>query len=631
MKKIAHLIIAFLFGLHGYSQETKTLKADIKKNQEEKKHLDQSIANYTKELTELHELNKSDTINTILYDFKTKKYLNSHLKPVVGESIIFKIQNINRLAYNIDIKSKDVAIADVYFNPEIKKALEKDDQTQPQQGSINSTLISNPDIKSSSIKGSNLTKDDENDFAAKATIIEKEKTKINENNNLIIDLNKINEINSKISKLENIKTNEIAKLKEKKDLPNSSQDNLDRPINEEPKNNEITTLEEEKRLLELVTSGKTIESITLENITSNKIINEYNVGKQKTRTEINDTFNKLHTIYKALSVLSQSLIYTQSEYAEYKVLALNPLLRKEDYLKIKKENKFLANIENSKKEINDFELKLINFYNNYNLAINNWSILDKLDTELRENVRNRYQTIKLLVDEINRNIDTKGLSNKLAKAVAIDNILQNNKAYEMTSSPIQPQEDYVTFEVEIKNRDDKSQYEYNDDRKFVYTEYTRGGIRFDFSTGVVFDFGNQTSTYELVNSGATNKKIIATSENDFTPTLAGMFHTSFRRCGIWSLGLTLGASLNVETFKLNSLFPGISLMIGQKQKFIITTGPAFKLVDTLKSNKELNIEYPATDFTPNSALTSEQFKIGFFVGLTYKLTNKQKGTFKISE
>jgi hypothetical protein len=168
-------------------------------------------------------------------------------------------------------------------------------------------------------------------------------------------------------------------------------------------------------------------------------------------------------------------------------------------------------------------------------------------------------------------------------------------------------------------------------------EYTRGGVRFDFSTGVVFNFGGNNNEYEIkdvfaVEDGANvnKKEIVLTSKNDFTPMLSGMFHTSFRRSGMWAIGLTLGASLNVETFQLNSLFPGVSILIGKKQKFILTAGPSFRQVDVLKDNYETDTLYPIGDFSDTSQLTSKQFKIGGFFGITYNLTQKQRGKFKIN-
>ena len=656
MKNITLLIVALVFGLKSYSQDTDKIKAEIKKNQKEKKQIDQSISDYTKELIKLNELNKSDSIKTILYDFKTKKYLNSNLIPKLGEPIIFKIKNINRLAYNIDIKSKDVAIADVYFNPEIKKALEKDEQTPTKSEVISSAIISNPDIKPKNFSDSkNSPQPSEEDFISNSKKIDNTVIKINKNKVLIAEYDELSKIDTIQSAIELSHENALITLRTKQtEINKKIQTNKSENILEQQSNDlneeinkinaalaaadslykiKITEINTKKTDLESKLSSVKKKSILeADNKKLEGDINNINDEKQKTRTEINETFNKLYTAYKTLSMESQELNNIQSEYLEFRVLALNPLLRsRTQYITQNSSNTFQINIKSHKDKINIFELQLISFYNDYNSAMHNWRILDELNNDSRENVRNRYQTIKFLVDEINRNIDTKGLSNRLSRAIAIDNVLQNDNAYEMSSSPIQPQEDYITFEVEIKNRDDKSHFEYNDERKFVYMEYAQGGIRFDFSSGVVFDFRNQTTNYELTNSGTTNKKIIATSKNDFTPTLAGMFHTSFRRNGIWAFGLTLGASLDVETFQLNSLFPGISLLIGKKQKFIITVGPAFKLVNTLNANYETNVDYDQANFTANSVLTSQQFKIGTFFGLTYNLTNTQKGTFKISD
>lgn len=59
----------------------------------------------------------------IEYDFKTGVYNSNNLKPTVGEPVIFKIVNINRLAYEVEIKAKDSVITgDLYI---INKLLEE--------------------------------------------------------------------------------------------------------------------------------------------------------------------------------------------------------------------------------------------------------------------------------------------------------------------------------------------------------------------------------------------------------------------------------------------------------------------------------------------------------------------------
>lgn len=598
MKKTTLLLLLIAFGLKSHSQDIKQIEDRLKKNQDEKKIVDTEILKLNNNISELNLLTNSDSIKTIIYNFKTKKYEQSNVKPKVGEPLIFKIVNINRLAYNINITSTDVAIADVYFNPEIKKAAEKDESAQAKIETPPIINVSKPTIDEHSFKDLKAK-----NFTVETEKIDKLNLKIKSTRTLIDGFNELDRITTRLKEIKD----DTTKAEENEVLQN-------RKISLLKLTNSTTLIEQETIL-------KSLES------ERNNFVNLELIVK----SEIEDTFEKLNTAYHNLSKSSHELNKIRTEYKNFRVFALNPLLNKYEYDKAKINLKFLENIKSSQDTINHFEKAIIEFYYEYNLAINNWRVLDQLNLEVRENIRNRYQTIKLLTDEINRNIDTKELSTQLCRAVAIDNVLTNEKAYEMSSAPIQPQEDYVTFEIDIKNRDDKSQYEYNDERKFVYMEYTQGGVRFDFSTGVVFDFWNQTSNYELKDVGNSNKQIIATTNNNFTPTLAGMFHTSFRRNGIWAFGLTLGASLNVETFQLNSLFPGLSLLIGKKQKFVITVGPAFKLVDTLKANYETNTDYNQNNFTANSSLTSSQFKIGGFFGLTYNLTNGQKGTFKISD
>ena len=301
---------------------------------------------------------------------------------------------------------------------------------------------------------------------------------------------------------------------------------------------------------------------------------------------------------------------------------------------IERETLAISSIEVYKKEIFLFDELMSSFNDAYLNAMLNSYHKDENQTEY---VKTKYQQIKDEVDKINSNYIALDLKAKLDKMEAIDNVLNNEKAYQITSAPIQPFEDYVTFDVKIKHRDPKRISEYDDNREFTYMEYTQGGVRFDFSTGVVFNFGGNNKDYEirdvLVTQGGINenkKEIVLTSKNDFTPMLSGMFHTSFRRNGICAFGLTLGASLNVETFQLNSLFPGVSLLIGKKQKVIFTMGPALRQVEVLKSNYETNKAYELGEFNDTSQLTSNQFKVGYFFGITYNLTQKQKEKFKIN-
>jgi hypothetical protein len=613
MKKAVFLIL-ILFGLKSFGQTSEEIKTKIKQNKDQKKEIDSTLSKRNTDLAELNKLNKSDTIKTILYDFKTKKYLNSNIRPIVGEPLIFKIQNINRLAYNINIKSDDVAIADEYFNPVIQNAIKNEEQTQVSKEIQQVKIISKPNLQTNNLINPKIDIISFKD--AKKNIQEYEqKIKIKEDSIYLIE-NSIKNSTIKISDLDQKK--KISSLFEE---------------NQTIKDANIQEIELQKtNLNNQITTANTLKTKLF--IDLDKLKKEYQTKlvENSELYNLSMTFKNLNDSYYHLSKLSQELATIEKKYLDFRRSALNPLLDKDLYEKDLNSFRFVNEIEIYEKQISDTELNYLKFYNDYNSAMSDWNLLDKLTPDTREIIRDRYQSIKFAVDELTQAINTKDLSSKLRRAKAINSVLKNNKAYEMSSSPIQPLEDYVTFEIEIKNRDDQSQYEYNDERKFTYMEYTQGGVRFDFSTGVVFDFGNQPTTYQLTDADVNNnKQIIGTSKNDFTPTLAGMFHTSFRRNGMWAFGLTLGASLNIETFQLNSLFPGISLLIGKKQKFVFTTGPAFKQVETLKSNYETDTPYNEANLPSSSDLTSKQFKIGYFVGITYNLTKEQKGTFKISD
>jgi hypothetical protein len=613
MKKAVFLIL-ILFGLKSFGQTSEEIKTKIKQNKDQKKEIDSTLSKRNTDLAELNKLNKSDTIKTILYDFKTKKYLNSNIRPIVGEPLIFKIQNINRLAYNINIKSDDVAIADEYFNPVIQNAIKNEEQTQVSKEIQQVKIISKPNLQTNNLINPKIDIISFKD--AKKNIQEYEqKIKIKEDSIYLIE-NSIKNSTIKISDLDQKK--KISSLFEE---------------NQTIKDANIQEIELQKtNLNNQITTANTLKTKLF--IDLDKLKKEYQTKlvENSELYNLSMTFKNLNDSYYHLSKLSQELATIEKKYLDFRRSALNPLLDKDLYEKDLNSFRFVNEIEIYEKQISDTELNYLKFYNDYNSAMSDWNLLDKLTPDTREIIRDRYQSIKFAVDELTQAINTKDLSSKLRRAKAINSVLKNNKAYEMSSSPIQPLEDYVTFEIEIKNRDDQSQYEYNDERKFTYMEYTQGGVRFDFSTGVVFDFGNQPTTYQLTDADVNNnKQIIGTSKNDFTPTLAGMFHTSFRRNGMWAFGLTLGASLNIETFQLNSLFPGISLLIGKKQKFVFTTGPAFKQVETLKSNYETDTPYNEASLPSSSDLTSKQFKIGYFVGITYNLTKEQKGTFKISD
>jgi hypothetical protein len=525
-----------------------------------------------------------------------------------------KIEKINRLAYDVSIKSSDVAIVDEYFNDEIKTAIRAYNEIPEKLIPIEEKNIKSPVIITDPKVVSPV--DTKKIEVLISAIAQKE------NDILVIENGIINHQKQILVFEENIK---------KDSLKNDLLITKDLEIEKRIMNNRYQVLKLKKDID--IEKNKILQKQNEINSKNNEIL------KLKSNSEIiSSTFNNLNSNY--LTILTQYLKIkdVESAYNNYKQLAFSPLLNYKSYSTKRDEKDFiLGRIDEYKECIVKFNNLVNSFTIEFYNAINTNNLLNVSNEISREYINSKYQQIKDEVDKIKANAETLDLSNIMVKIVAIDNVLNNEKAYEILSAPIQPFEDYVTFEVKIKHRDQKRISEYDDNREFTYMEYTRGGVRFDFSTGVVFNFGGNNNDYEIkdviaVEDGANvnKKEIVLTSKNDFTPMLSGMFHTSFRRSGMWAIGLTLGASLNVETFQLNSLFPGVSILIGKKQKFILTAGPSFRQVDVLKDNYETDTLYPIGDFSDTSQLTSKQFKIGGFFGITYNLTQKQRGKFKIN-
>ncbi|MBL0013616.1 MAG: hypothetical protein IPP30_07635 [Flavobacterium sp.] len=224
-------------------------------------------------------------------------------------------------------------------------------------------------------------------------------------------------------------------------------------------------------------------------------------------------------------------------------------------------------------------------------------------------------------------VDITDLRKRLNNVEIIDSVLSTEKAFTIVSDPVQPLEDYVEFKVKIKqSRSLGSSMIRENDRDFTYMEYVRNGVRWDVSVGPVFDFGIKNQEYEIQKTDDNKYKIIENNSSQFTPTVAGMLHTSFRTNNMFAFGFTLGVSINVTDLNFNSFFPGVSLLIGKREKIVFTVGPAFKKVNQIKEiykdNRIVDEQIQVTD------LTSEQYKIGFFFGLSYNLTSKQKSRVK---
>lgn len=577
-------ILLFMLGFNIYCQDNKNVKP-----------INDFIS---KERLDDKSKQEPDTNNQIIiYDFKTSKFEEASIKPKQQTPTILKISNINPLFYKIEITPKDIAIRDPFLYQIQKDSIKK---VETKQMEI-SDLELNRQL-----------------FFFEALNYNKSPTATNLNN----------------------KTEEIKKLhndieEKKNELLNISKNTE----NATKRENDSTKVKKDKDSLENVFKIKVQQYKDL--IDGAKKIDDLKSNISKLLLLYNEDYLEFYNN-------SMKLFEIGKKYNNYIDKINRPELTHQDYINFNSDSKNIEtvsiikkdNIDDYYNEVKSFDKEYLKIVKSYFETTNN-TVIDRaksLSSNDNDDFKEFYNLFIIACNKIRDNAKSihdsvlkMKLSKKLNQVETLHRILRNKENYEFVSVPIQGLEDYLEFDVKIY-----SKTTFNDplsidkSKSFKYFEYLKGGIRYDFSVGTVFDFGVKNKTYEVVpnyfNANVFNLQQV--DNNRFKPTLAGMFHTSFRNTSMYSFGLSLGASLSTTELDINSIFTGVSLLIGKREKIIFTMGPSFIKTSELKSQY---VTQPIVEQGFNAATAVvENFKVGFFFGITYNLTKKQKDSFKIN-
>ena len=526
--------------------------------------------------------NTTNSTQKIVYDFSKGEFDTSYIKPKQMIPTVFKIKKINPIFYKITIESDNKVIS--YENSDIQQIkdaaskLEKSSETFiPEKLIINTSYLSLPD--KSNIDYSPALK------------------------NLIGQELKLE---AEIKKLE-----AELKLQDEEDQNNSQK----------------------------IIIGKKYE-LDLLHISIKQSLSESNKTEYYL-TEIKKNVEKINRSYKEVMNSATEIQIIVNNYNNFIDKITIPDLDYEKFNTLKKcsasDNKscFGNTVLLDKEKLNSFYgvnryfyesyRNFLDVYNNFELKDNLFQLksTSKEYTPIVDNILSEIERLRNSAAEVNDKITNFNLAGKLNNVEILVEKLSKEGNYEYVSAPIQGTEDYLEFDVKVENRySNTEKYTFNSEKSFKHFEYLRKGVRFDFSVGTVFDFINKDKEYEIQNN-----IIKQTSNNKFTPVLAGIFHASFRQTGNAAWGFSLGGALDVTNFNINSVFPGVSVLFGKKDKVIITVGPSFKKITELKANYKINEEV-APDVSIDN-LKTNNFKIGMFVGISYNLTNRQKDLIKI--
>jgi hypothetical protein len=176
MKKLL-LVFLLLSGVSIYSQtnpeDKQTTKEELEK--EQKTELNKN-PHYSKKVEELIQkiavINKKSNVQTVINDFETQAYTSNQLKPKHKQPIVFKIDNINKIANKVEITSNDVKINDDFLNGDEKKVASLIAEDKPKEEIKATALNVNLEV-SDEVKRGNNKKNIEEKFNPASGIKEK--------------------------------------------------------------------------------------------------------------------------------------------------------------------------------------------------------------------------------------------------------------------------------------------------------------------------------------------------------------------------------------------------------------------------------------------------------------------------
>lgn len=424
-------------------------------------------------------------------------------------------------------------------------------------------------------------------------------------------------------------------------------------------NENNSSLAVSKRVLNESKSVDKIQISDVNDVTIDDMGETKMVIKRLSQENINTT-DKLYQIYKTkLSILSknfQTYRYVinkiNSNYNNYLEKINSPDLTHEIYKKLYDDSN-LSKVEKNRQ--NPFETSSIIVaakHENKYITLNQYfetkvefkeflnskeiqdvmSVLDETGNNVAsENIRKDIEEWKTYIAKTDEDITKMNLHQKLSYVEMINRILLNENSYEYVSEPIQAYGDYLSFEIDVKEKRklDNEYIIFNSNKKFSYKEFVRGGMRLDFGVGVSLDFGHKDEEYSINEDNVGNKFLLQSTKSDYYPKLVGLLHASKRSSTNTAFGFSLGTALDVANFDISSIYIGPSLLWGRSDKIIFTAGPSFKKIKQLNPQFEKYISQEALqpNFNLDDSKYVNNYKIGFFLSITYNLTNAQRGKF----
>ncbi len=507
---------------------------------------------------------KTGKTNTyvIEYDFKSGVYNRNNNKLKVNTPVVYKITNINRLAYDVKVTAKDSVLGysqleGIYemFKKEKTATLKEEVKTAEQ-------IVSASPAISASVE--------------KTDLILKE-------TDAIVAKNVINAFNSEVDSLT---INAFVSLQ---------------------KGDEI----------------KPLETLKLPDVnTTDKKANIILKNHMEAQLRLTNVYLNIVQKFHVLLGLSKEYLNV-SDIMHDPLLNLETLLSKEnvDGNLIKST---YNNFNSNKTVSSELNILIKQFTGQYNALKNNRELgeIANFGGVIKMNyVIEAQNTEVLLLKEQLEHIDFDKLRTEISEFKRFFDSGQCGQIFEYVSYPIQPYQDVAVFDIEIKKKRTANGI-YQNNRKFSHKEFTKEGLRLDVSIGVAGSIHGKKYDVKLEQDLEGNNKIVEGNESVFTPSFVGFFTATKRSANHWAVGFSVGVGVSADEGRVafDNFFVGPSLMIGKYERVTVTAGASLKYLPSLKASFE-DIE---NDTIPNQYtldnIADYSYRAGVFLAVSYNLT-----------
>ncbi|MDR7132553.1 hypothetical protein J2X69_004926 [Algoriphagus sp. 4150] len=176
--------------------------------------------------------------------------------------------------------------------------------------------------------------------------------------------------------------------------------------------------------------------------------------------------------------------------------------------------------------------------------------------------------------------------------------------------------DEVSYKVTIKDDNDTTLHTTTTAFAKVY-----GRWKIDLSTGVLFH-NLQNESYYFSDSGNEQSSILKDSNKGKIKPLFPAVLTHFYKQGKGFTNFGASVGFGIDDSGKIGYYAGPSLIVGDRQRVILSGGWAFRPTDVLKGKYKEGQLLNTSNLPEVAELVESEYKSGIFLSLTYNLTSK---------